>query len=367
MPDRHSAVAQDQDVSSRASTLTQVQSPTEALFARTDARFDAEFTTLFGSGGPEARVALESAAAAEGPAAYDRFRSSPDEFGAVVGDRTRADMIGGALEALSYSKAVHAAEQEGQTPSVPGYSGVPVEAPDLTIGLQDGIYLDGEGNQVGGLGSGSTRLFVVTDREEARAMRAAWDGGAGTEPLRGQIGSALEIPSLDALRAIHADIMSHDWQTHEVSRLWGLDQGGRSMVSPGGIGPVIQRWDPISSKAHASPYAARDAGSPLPNRALGLAGYSLQGTYHSHPDRAGRNIVSSIERTDTDPGGDRQQALRDDRDVPLDGHGSGRSVNVLMNPGRNGQTVIYTSSGDVLSVPTEALVRWRSVNSILVK
>ena len=141
MPDRTRAVTPQQEVAGPAVGSTRAPSPTEALFARTDARFDAEFTALCGSGGPEARTALERAAAAEEPVAYDRFRANPDEFGAVVGDRTRADTVGGALEALNYSKAVHAAEQEGRTPSVPGYGtlsgGVRSAVSDAAVSLPE--------------------------------------------------------------------------------------------------------------------------------------------------------------------------------------------------------------------------------------
>lgn len=186
-------------------------SPVEALFARSDATLDAEFTSLFGPGGSEVRASLERIAATEGPAAYDRFRADPDAFGTVVGERARADTVGGALEALNYSKAYHAAEQEGRVPSVPGY-GVAPQEPELSIGAYDGIYLDGEGNQIGRFGTPSDRLFVVIDAAQAGQMRQDWNAHTNTtETLQSPIRGALEIPSLTALRAMHEDITSHRW------------------------------------------------------------------------------------------------------------------------------------------------------------
>ncbi len=140
VPDRTRAVALQQDVAGPAAGSTQAQSPTEALFARTDAALDAEFGRVFGSGGPEARTAVERAAATDGPSAYDRFRSDPCAFGSVVGDAARANTLGGALEALSYSKAVYAAEQAGRAPRVPG-DDVPVQASNLApeVGGDGGI------------------------------------------------------------------------------------------------------------------------------------------------------------------------------------------------------------------------------------
>ena len=364
MPDRTQATTLQQDVAGRESAVT--PSPTETLFARTDATLDTAFTGLFGSGGPEARAALERAAATEGPAAYDRFRADPEAFGTVVGVRSRASDLGGALEALNYSKAYHAAEQNGQAPSVRGY-GTPHEELSQTIGLQGGIYLDREGNQVGGFGSGSTRMFVVTDQAEARALSAAWNGGAGTQAATLQISSALEIPSLDTFRAMHADITSQDWEIREVSGVWGLDSNGRSGIARGGIGPVIERWAPSQTRASATPFVSRD-GNPSPStRALSLAGLSFQGTYHSHPDRPGKNIPSSIERTARERGGDRQQAADNDGNISIGGPGSGLSVNVLMNPGNGGLTVLYTSSGDILPVPTDTLITLNSVNNLIPK
>lgn len=284
----------------------------------------------------------------------------------VVGNRERADTVGGALEALNYSKVYHEAEQEGRPPIVPGY-GAPQEELSQSIGLQDGTYLDGEGNQIGHLGTGSTRLFVVTNPDDVQAMAASQSAGAGTEPLRNQIGSALEIPSLDAFRAMHADITSQDWQAREVSGLWGLDELGTSTVAHGGIGEPFLPWDPSSQGASAPPFVRRDANSDPPERTLSLAGSSFQGTYHSHPDKPGKNYVSSVEETDSTPGGDRELALKLDERVFSNGPGSGRSINILLNPGVNGNTVIYTSSGDILSIPTDSLVGWHVINNTLIK
>lgn len=66
-PDR--TPGQQQDVAGPSIDATPTRTPTEALFARTDANLDAEFAGIFGPGGPEARAALEQAAATEGPAA----------------------------------------------------------------------------------------------------------------------------------------------------------------------------------------------------------------------------------------------------------------------------------------------------------
>lgn len=86
-PDR--TPGQQQDAAGPALGAKPVQTPTEALFARTDARVDAEFVGIFGADGPDVRAALEGAAAAEGPSAYDRFRVEPDAFGTVVGNGGR--------------------------------------------------------------------------------------------------------------------------------------------------------------------------------------------------------------------------------------------------------------------------------------
>lgn len=133
MPDRLPERQQDASGPRPVAAL----SPVEALYARTDANVDGEFKGIFGSGGPEARAALESAAATEGRSAYARFRVDPDAFGAVVGNRERADIVGGALDALNYSKAYHAAQQEGRTPNVPSYNSASsshITEPELTAG-----------------------------------------------------------------------------------------------------------------------------------------------------------------------------------------------------------------------------------------
>lgn len=368
-PDR--APGQQQDALRPALGAKPVQTPTEALFARTDARVDAEFVGIFGADGPDVRAALEGAAA-EDPSAYDRFRVEPDAFGTVVGNRERADTVGGALEALNYSKAYHAAEQAGETPSVPGYGAVREESANRVelsqdLGLQDGIYLDREGNQIGHLGSGSTRLFVVTNPDDVQAMAASQSAGAGTEPLRNQIGSALEIPSLDAFRAMHADIVSQDWQTREVSGLWGLDCSGASTIAFGGIGEPLRLGDSSYRGASASPGRPRTPGSDTPLSILQGAGFSFQGTYHSHPNRDGRNNVSSVQETNRNPGGDRQLAGKLNRAVSENGSNPGRSVNILMNPERGGMTVIYTSTRGIMSVNTDSLIGWRLSNNIIIK
>lgn len=92
------------------------------LFASADASMDAEFGRVFGSVGHHVRAAVSQAAATEGQGAYDRFRENPDSFGTVVGNRSKANYLGGALEALDYSKSVHAAEQERVNPAAPGDS-----------------------------------------------------------------------------------------------------------------------------------------------------------------------------------------------------------------------------------------------------
>ena len=246
MPDRLPERQQD------ASGAPPVAAPTpiEALYARTDANVDGEFEGIFGPGGPEARAALESAAEVEGQSAYDRFRTDPDAFGMVVGNRERADTVGGALEALNYSKAYHAAEQEGREPVIPGY-GTPTEELDLSSGRYDGIYLDSGGNQIGRFGNPSGRLFVVTNRTEADQMRQAWNSHTNTtESLSGPVLGALEIPSLVALHAMYSDITSHSYSVNEVGGLWGVDSSGQSHVGYGGIGRTnANRTNPGSMRA----------------------------------------------------------------------------------------------------------------------
>lgn len=152
-----------------------------------------------------------------------------------------------------------------------------------------------------------------------------------------------------------------------MSGLWGLDETGTSTVAFGGVGGPFLPWDPSSQGASAPPFVRRDTNSDLPERILGLAGSSFQGTYHSHPDKPGKNNVSSVQATDSRPGSDRELALELDGRVFANGPGSGRSVNVLMNPGVNGKTIIYTSSGDIMSVSTESLIMWQVVDNNIAK
>lgn len=356
MPDRLPERQQDASGPRHAAA----PSPIEALYARTDANVDGEFRGIFGAGGPEARTALESAAATEGRSAYARFRVDPDAFGTAVGNRERADIVGGALDALNYSKAYHGAQQEGRTPSVPG-DGAPrrESSPDqelsLSIGPYDGIYLDSRGNQIGRFGNPNDRLFVVTDASQAQQMQREWSAHTNSiATLQTPIRGALEIPSLDALRAMRADITSHSWSETEISGLWGVDAAGKSHVGLGGIGDQHGR--------SAVPTAKREGMTDSPGRQLGLVGASQRGTYHSHPLYVNGDFSDPNNVSTGPPPSDRANADYMNRYVDSD-----QSANVLMNPTGSGMTIIYTSQEDVMRVRTIDLIKWQNVNGILVK
>lgn len=137
MPDR--TPGRQQEAARSETSSTPALSPTDRLFARTDANLDGEFAGILGAGGPEARAALEHAASTEGRAAYTRFQADPDAFGTVIGNRERAFIVGGASDALAYSKAVYAADQAGRTPSVPGYDAAVQangQAPTVSAGVE---------------------------------------------------------------------------------------------------------------------------------------------------------------------------------------------------------------------------------------
>ncbi len=96
-------------------------SPESTMLSRAGVAVDGLFEQMYGPNGAGARAAVASAVAAEGPSAYDRLKAAPEAFGAVRGDRSQAERLGGTLEALDYSQAVHAAQQAGLAPVVPGY------------------------------------------------------------------------------------------------------------------------------------------------------------------------------------------------------------------------------------------------------
>lgn len=296
-PDRDSR--RQQDLSGPEAGASRPLTPTERLFARTDANLDGEFVALFGSGGPAARAALEGSAAVEGPAAYNRFRSDPDAFGTVIGDRSRADIVGGASEALAYSKAYHAAEQEGRTPSVPGY-GAPVQASSQDVATSAGVEISGTPTRGTTVGQDPHRAEASVERDAVRYEMPDLGPWVSTDPSN-RLGSPYvttnSTRSADASGTSGTIGRFFDSEGRRV----GMDNGQGPTVGTDGA-PEVRRY--LVNGAGAA-FLRRNAGvgSVEEIRAAGGAVYEIRGTYASY-----ESIDSTFEARARTRAGERQES-----------------------------------------------------------
>lgn len=125
-------------------------------------------------------------------------------------------MVGGAAEALAYSKAYHALQQEGRTPNVPGYGVVPKthgDAPSATPGAEVGRETVSPTVDDGDSGY---RVGHDTEANDAEARYQMPDDGqrAAGSP------HADDYPSLE--------VYSHGENAHEGSL--EMDLGGRGIT-----------------------------------------------------------------------------------------------------------------------------------------